>query len=99
MESSRVNPKIRVKTNGMTGRHGQVFYVDENGVETELSGCVQRVDLSIDVNEINSATIRMVMVDSETEAFVDEVLVNVLPPTREGYDKLIEKLTQKRDSL
>lgn len=69
-------PYIRVVNDGYTGSKGQVFYIDEEGKETDISGVVTKVEFSMDVNKLNTATITVVKVrfvgNAELYDFVTE---------------------------
>lgn len=57
-----MNSHIRIESPTITGHNGQVFYVDGEGNETDISGVVNAVDFHMDVQGVNTAELHVVKV-------------------------------------
>lgn len=83
-----VKPRIRIEADGVIGSTCRVVYLDkdEDGNERaiDISSCVQGVDTRIQVGEVTTATLRVILVEGHTDAEVESVIMTKLRRRRRG---------------
>lgn len=72
---------IRVTSDGLASHKGAVHVVDDDGNETFIPS-VSEVELKMKVGDINKATLHVFAYSVETDAILDDLVVEVLPPER-----------------
>lgn len=77
-----MKPSVRIVADGLVGHQARVDLLNEEGEVIDWLRGVTRVDLTLDVNEVNKATLHLIAVNAETDAQIENLVVNVLPPER-----------------
>lgn len=75
----KAHTRIRVVASGVTGMDSSVYFVDGDGVETEISAAVQKVVLTVDVLEVNRATVHCTLASIEANAELDRFIIGAIP--------------------
>ena len=85
--------RIRVNTVGDMGYRTEVIYVDDEGNETDISQACTGVDVSIRCTDVNRVTCHAIMDMGTFEGELDNVVLNIIPPSR--IPDVIESLKKK----
>lgn len=99
-EVTKHKPRIRVVSSDDIVSDAKILYVtlDDDGqeVETDISSCVQTVDVRLHVGELARANVGLIFVDSDTRAEINEVVLKVVPPSAIPgvIDRLQEQLAR-----
>lgn len=67
--------RIRFEMNALHGKSGRVFFVDDDGTETDISSVVTSIDFHADVDNINTATLHCIKVEGHAHAHLTEAIV------------------------
>lgn len=65
-----MNSHIRIVNDTMMGRNAHIYYVDKDGNETEISDVVTELKIEMNVEDLTTASIKVIKVTAET--LVDE---------------------------
>jgi hypothetical protein len=86
--------EIRIENEGhIVGTYTKVFFVGENGKETDISKVVTGVDLSLRVGDVSQATLHVLKVKGSTRAEVaDMVIREVGPPRFWWFKRRLERI-------
>jgi len=90
-------PRVRIRSNEDVVRNATVVQVveDADGVEIEydISPNVRGVDMRLRVGEIATAGLDLILVDTDVDAFVEGITLQVVPPER--IPEVIEELKRR----
>lgn len=83
---------IRIESNEKVATNFKVFYV-EGDVETDISSCLQGVDLHVAVGETVTANLKAIVGNARSEALVEGVLVKHMRLRRRGPWRRLRDVT------
>jgi hypothetical protein len=85
--------RIRIEAADIMGGSTRVFYVDEDGTETDISRVCTGVDIHIDVREPNTATLSVLFVESHASAELTDLLVTKVTGRRPWWKRTLREVT------
>jgi hypothetical protein len=92
-----VKPRIRIDSPDGLAHNARVFYVDDDGEETDISNAVTGIRVNMNVGDVTTATLDMICVAGNVRAELAEVTVRELRMRKPTWRRRLREATSFLD--